>query len=546
MSDLKLTDIEWKIFNFIDLFDIKDGYYNKKPPLEKNGTIPFLGATQYDNGITGFYSQETIENYDKVGNVSSKDKSKRLFQPNCLAVTNNGSVGNVYYQEFLFTCSHDITVLYLKKYKLNKFIAKFLIPLLQKSGESFEYGKKWRPKRMKKSKLQLPIDSLGQPNWQFMEDYIKQEQKKQALKLREYYEKKFYQLAGDLVGLEEVKWKEFRFTDVFTTLQRGKRLAKHQHIDGDKPYVSSTSMNNGLDGFIGNNKRVREFEDCLTIANSGSVGSSFYHHYKFIASDHVTALKNEQFSKEIYLFLATMIKRLEQKYSFNREINDSRISRERVLLPVDINGQPNWQYMSDFVKKIELDKIEKILSNIYIYIYRKIRVLTDLQLNNRDWRPYILEQVCEILSGQDIYQQDRIVGKIPYLTSTENNNGIGYFVSNSNKTLASKCISINRNGSVGEAFYHEYSALYGNDTRKLIPRHEDKYSSLFITQVLRKQKNKYGYGYKMGTKRLKSQKIMLPVDSYKEIDYQFMSHYMKLQEFVKIYHILNKLTFKGD
>ena len=169
-----------------------------------------------------------------------------------------------------------------------------------------------------------------------------------------------------------------------------------------------------------------------------------------------------------------------------------------------------------------------------------------MQLNNRDWRPYILEQVCEILSGQDIYQQDRIVGKIPYLTSTENNNGIGYFVSNSNKTLASKCISINRNGSVGEAFYHEYSALYGNDTRKLIPRHEDKYSSLFITQVLRKQKNKYGYGYKMGTKRLKSQKIMLPVDSYKEIDYQFMSHYMKLQEFVKIYHILNKLTFKGD
>lgn len=184
MNKLKLTDVEWEIFNFIDIFDIKDGYYNKKPPLEENGTIPFLGATQYDNGITGFYRKETIENYDKVGNISSKDKSKRLFQPNCLAVTNNGSVGNVYYQEFLFTCSHDITVLYLKQYKLNKFIAKFLIPLLQKSGESFEYGKKWRPKRMKKSKLQLPIDSLGQPNWQFMEDYIKQEQKKTGLETK--------------------------------------------------------------------------------------------------------------------------------------------------------------------------------------------------------------------------------------------------------------------------------------------------------------------------------------------------------------------------
>lgn len=49
-------------------------------------------------------------------------------------------------------------------------------------------------------------------------------------------------------------------------------------------------------------------------------------------------------------------------------IKHSRISREKVLLPVNENGTPNWQYMSDFVKKIELDNIEKILSNIYIYI----------------------------------------------------------------------------------------------------------------------------------------------------------------------------------
>lgn len=139
-----------------------------------------------------------------------------------------------------------------------------------------------------------------------------------------------------------------------------------------------------------------------------------------------------------------------------------------------------------------------------------------------------------------------MVGSTPYLTATENNNGIGYFVDNINNTLDEKCISINRNGSVGEAFYHEYPALYGNDTRKLIPKIKDKYVSLFLTQVLRQQKNKYGYGYKMGTKRLKSQKIMLPITSHQEIDYAFMGNYMKLQEFTKIYQILKKLTSEGD
>ena len=61
MGKLKLTDMEWGEFNLIDIFDIKDGYYNKKPPLDKDGTIPFLGATQNNNGVTAFYRKETIE-----------------------------------------------------------------------------------------------------------------------------------------------------------------------------------------------------------------------------------------------------------------------------------------------------------------------------------------------------------------------------------------------------------------------------------------------------------------------------------------------------
>lgn len=79
MSKLTLDSVEWKEFKLIDLFDIKDGYYNKKPPTEIGGEIPFLGATQSNNGITGFYSTETINRYDKVGKVSSKDKEKEYL-----------------------------------------------------------------------------------------------------------------------------------------------------------------------------------------------------------------------------------------------------------------------------------------------------------------------------------------------------------------------------------------------------------------------------------------------------------------------------------
>ncbi|WP_439294976.1 restriction endonuclease subunit S [Lonepinella sp. BR2882] len=157
---------------------------------------------------------------------------------------------------------------------------------------------------------------------------------------------------------------------------------------------------------------------------------------------------------------------------------------------------------------------------------------------NVKWQTFKLSEICEILSGQDIYERERVLGETPYITATANNNGIGYFVDNSNKTLEQNCISINRNGSVGYAFYHPYSALYGNDTRKLRPKFQaNKYISLFITMCLEKQRTKYGYGYKMGTARLKQQKILLPTADNSP-DWQFMENYIKQIELAKVQTIL--------
>ena len=68
-------------------------------------------------------------------------------------------------------------------------------------------------------------------------------------------------------------------------------------------------------------------------------------------------------------------------------------------------------------------------------------VLTDVA-----WGEFFIEEVAEITSGKDIYERERISGNTPYITATAHNNGIGYFVGNENKTKASACISVNRNG----------------------------------------------------------------------------------------------------
>ena len=159
--------------------------------------------------------------------------------------------------------------------------------------------------------------------------------------------------------LHELEWKAFDIHDVFPDVRRGKRLKTEDHISGDMAYVSSSAVNNGVDNFIGNKEGVRIFNDCITLANSGSVGTAFYHPYSFVASDHVTKLKNPGFNKYIYLFIATIANRLSEKYSFNREINDKRLGREKIMLPVDEFSTPDYAFMEEYMKAMEKRLLEQ-------------------------------------------------------------------------------------------------------------------------------------------------------------------------------------------
>lgn len=167
--------------------------------------------------------------------------------------------------------------------------------------------------------------------------------------------------------------------------------------------------------------------------------------------------------------------------------------------------------------------------------------MDNLSLDSRNWDAFFIEDVAEIISGRDIYEKERLIGLVPYITATANNNGIGYFVGNNNETLESGCLSVNRNGSVGYCFYHPYKALFGNDTRKLRPKMNNKYISLFISMCITKQREKYGYGYKMGTGRLKRQRILLPVDANNNPDWAFMETYMKQKEQQILKPVIDKL-----
>lgn len=524
MSKLKLTDVEWGEFKVGDIFEIFTGSLIDNP---KSGTIPRITATDVNNGVAMF---------------TSRYEEKARYFSNFISVS---FLGSVFYHKD--TVSLDMKIHGIKpcRYELKSESALFLIPLIKNFSFKYSYGYQLSTRILVNQKLMLPINFQGQPNWQFMEDYIKQEQKQQAQKIIDYYERKLVELAGDVVGLDKVEWKTFRFTEVFQEIQRGKRLTKANQTNGPKPYISSTSENNGVDAFIGNETGIRKFEDVLTLANSGSVGSTFYQQFEFVASDHVTALKSENADKYAYLFLSTVVKRLEEKYSFNREINDTRIKREKLILPADKEGNPNFQYMSDFVKKLELDKAQEVLEYIYIYIYIRVKNILEEKVCEISWKDFWIEDVCEIKSGVRLTKANQEIGLRPFVGASDSDNGVTAFVSNTNKSLDANVLGVNYNGSVVENFYHPYEAIFSDDVKRLKWKDEiygNKYTYLFLKQMILSQKIKYAYGYKFNGERMKRQKIMLPVTNTGLPDYNCMTSYMQKQELEQIFKILNYLN----
>lgn len=171
--------------------------------------------------------------------------------------------------------------------------------------------------------------------------------------------------------LTDREWKDFPVPSVFTSIQRGKRLKNADHIPGVMPYVSSTADNNGVDDFIEASEGTRVFRDCISLANSGSVGTAFYEPFSFVASDHVTSLRCEGANKYIYLFLATVIEQQRSNFNFNREINDQRIKQMHIMLPVDGNGEPDYPFMEDYIREL----MDRKYKQYKVYAQKKIAAL---------------------------------------------------------------------------------------------------------------------------------------------------------------------------
>ena len=143
----------WKPYTLISLFEITGSKTTPILELEEygKGKYPFVTTQATNNGVEGFYNYFSDE-----GNILTVDSAV---------------LGYCSYQPLHFSASDHVEKL-IPNFQMNKYIAMFLVTIINLEQYRYNYGRKCCQDRMKQISIRLPARN-NQPDFEFMEDYIK-------------------------------------------------------------------------------------------------------------------------------------------------------------------------------------------------------------------------------------------------------------------------------------------------------------------------------------------------------------------------------------
>lgn len=361
-----------------------------------------------------------------------------------------------------------------------------------------------------------------------------------------------------MLNLQDRNWSAFHLTKLFDSIQRGKRLKRADQQQGTIPYVSSSGLSNGVDGFISKAAGCRVFSNCISLANSGSVGSAFYEPFEFVASDHITHLKRKGLKKEHYLFIVAALSKQASNFNFNREINDQRIQGMQVMLPVDGLGAPDWQFMEDYISEreaIQVERCREFLTKRIASIERERESNHTSQvlprLSEKTWKKFKAfgpDGLFDIKTTSSSIDAIRLIKdgdhSCPYITRTDRDNGIARFVSARNKKSGcDKAGTITIGLDTQTAFLQPRDYVTGQNIQVVSGSNLTEYVAFFLLPLLRSQmRAKFNWGGNGATLgRLMRLQLMLPVTDNGAPDYSYMDSYGRLVTLIQLKKQLDSL-----
>lgn len=328
--------------------------------------------------------------------------------------------------------------------------------------------------------------------------------------------------------IDTTQWKYFDILSLFDVFLADGDLQAKKLEDGEYPLISSGKTNNGICKNICKQKNSRLFQSStITVDMFGKV---FYQPQAFYAVGHgrVNMLVPKMtMSEKSGLFISAVLERqLFTKYQFNDMCSSTSLKNEKIKLPVDINGNPNFAYMEEYLQNLESavsSSLTALRSAKSSKTCEKVDIIT--------WNKFEISKLFEIRKGKRLTKANMFEGRIPFIGASSFNNGITAYIGNDKYLHPKNTITMSYNGSVGEAFYQEETFWASDDVNVLYPKIKfNRDIAMFIIPLLKKAGQKYAFIDKWKKEDMEKDFIYLPTKAKDEIDFDYIENYIQNKE----------------
>jgi len=138
------------------------------------------------------------------------------------------------------------------------------------------------------------------------------------------------------------------------------------------------------------------------------------------------------------------------------------------------------------------------------------------------------KDIFEIHKGSRLTKEDMIEGSVNFLGAIDSNNGVRQKI-NVEPKFTGKYITVNYNGSVGEAFY-QTEPFWASDDVNVLELKEYTLTeniAMFLITVIKANRSKFSYGRKWTKGKMLEDEILLPMDNYGKPNWEFMEKFIR-------------------
>ena len=363
------------------------------------------------------------------------------------------------------------------------------------------------------------------------------------------------------------KYKPFNVGDIFF-ITNGKGITRQEIKDhpGELAAIQSAATNNGIMGFIDEDYcRERNYsftlEPCLTVARTGSSGYVTFQEHGCCVGDSakLLLLKGNKKTKNIYLYLRTILMANKYRYTFARKVTEENYLNDIIELPINEDDEIDYEYMENYIMQINGDVasipdyflqegyekacwyLDTIDQDDFEKEYAGKICDDEIVLDTDKWIEFHLYDIFEIHVGNKFDRSKMSMGAptVNFVGRSSENNGVTAFVDEIEGTEPYKegNLTVALGGEyLGSCFIQDYPFYTSQNVNVLIPKEDiDIFTKMFIAHLVRYES---ANNYKAFARELNAHiktdfVIKLPATVFGKPDYEFMSKYIKSLSFSK-------------